>query len=197
MNLKSASDIAIRICERLQPFCSRINIAGSIRRQKPDPKDIEIVALPRMITVEQGGLFDEVLVEKKVSDNFVRVVKELGKFIKGKPSGRMMQIQLPLRISLDLFMPDEPDYFRQLVIRTGSREYVQRTIAAGWKRIGWCGSDKGLRKISDCIEHKQADGKSKWECINPMAELPPVWLSEKEFFEWIKIPYIHPKMRNI
>lgn len=197
MNLKSASDIAIKICERLQPFCSRINIAGSVRRQKPEVKDIEIVCLPRMISVEQGGLFDEVLVEKKVSDNFVRVVKELGKVIKGKPDGRMMQIQLPQRISLDLFMPDEPDFIRQYAIRTGSREYVQHTIAAGWKRIGWCGSDKGLRKISDCIEHKQPDGKSKWECINPMAELPPVWSSETEFFEWLKVPCVHPKMRNI
>jgi len=197
MNLKSASDIAIKICERLQPFCSRINIAGSIRRQKPEVKDIEVVCLPRMITVEQGGLFDEVLVEKKVSDNFVRVVKELGKAIKGNPGGRMMQIQLPQRISLDLFTPEETDYFRQLVIRTGSRDYVQHTIASGWKRIGWCGSDKGLRKISDCIEHKQPDGKSKWECINPMAELPPIWPDEKSFFDWLKVPFIHPKYRTI
>lgn len=196
MNLQAASGIAIKICERLQPFCSRINIAGSIRRQKPEVKDIEVVCLPRMISVEQGGLFDEVLVEKKVSDNFVRVVKELGKVIKGKPDGRMMQIQLPQRISLDLFMPDEPDYFRQYAVRTGSREYVQHTIAAGWKRIGWCGSDKGLRKISDCIEHK-LDGKSKWECINPMAELPPVWPDEKSFFEWLKVPFIHPKLRTV
>ncbi len=148
-----------------------------------------------MISVEQGGLFDEVLVEKKVSDNFVRVVKELGRAIKGNPGGRMMQIQLPQRISLDLFTPEETDYFRQYCIRTGSREYVQHTIAAGWKRIGWCGSDKGLRKISDCIEHKQPDGKSKWECINPMAELPPVWASEAEFFDWLGVAYIHPKVR--
>lgn len=197
MLLKTASEIAVKICERLQPFCSRINIAGSIRRQKPEPKDIEILCQPRIITIAQDSLFDEVIVEKKVSDNFVKEVRSLGKVIKGKPDGRMMQIQLPQRIMLDLFMPDEPDYFRQYVIRTGSKEYVQHTIAAGWKRIGWCGSDMGLRKISDCIEHKQPDGKSKWECVNPVAELPPVWQSERDFFAWIGAGYIHPKLRTI
>lgn len=197
MNLKTAQTIAISICERLQPFCTQLNIAGSIRRQKQEPKDIEVICLPRMISVEQGGLFDEVLVEKKVSDNFVRVVKDLGRVVKGKPDGKMMQIELPQRIMLDLFMPDEWDYYRQLAIRTGSADYVRSTIAAGWKRKGWCGSDKGLRLIIDCIEHKQPDGKSKWECINPVAELPPVWPDEKSFFDWIGGKYIPAKYRTI
>lgn len=197
MNLKSAQQIAISICERLQPFCTKINIAGSIRRQKPDVKDVEVVCLPRTISVEQGGLFDEVLVEKKVSDNFVRVVKDLGRVVKGKPDGKMMQIELPQRIMLDLFMPDEWDYYRQLAVRTGSADYVRSTIAAGWKRKGWCGSDKGLRLIKDCIEHKQPDGKSKWECVNVNAEKPPIWQSEKDFFDWLGGTYIPAKYRTI
>jgi hypothetical protein len=132
-----------------------------------------------------------------ISQNYVQVVKLLGKVIKGKPDGRYMQIELPQRINVDLFMPVPEDYFRQLAVRTGSAEYAYGTIATAWKRIGWCGSDKGLRRIEDCVEHKQPDGKSKWECVNPNAERPPVWKSEREFFDFIQVPWIMPKLRTI
>lgn len=192
-----ARPIAIKICQRLLPFCTRINIAGSVRREKIEVKDIEIICLPRIITMAQEDLFNDVIVEKKVSDNFVAEIKLLGRLIKGKPEGKYMQIELPERINLDLFMPFEPDYMRQYAIRTGSAEYSHRTIAGGWKKKGWCGTSEGLRKISDCIEHKQADNKSKWEVVNPNPELPPCWVTEKEFFDWICVPWIQPRLRSI
>lgn len=197
MRYNQAKELAINVGNRLLPFCTRLNIAGSIRRQKPDVKDIEIICLPRYIDGAQESLFGDVTVEKVISKNFVEVVKALGKAIKGKPDGRYMQIELPQRINLDLFMPEPNDYFRQYAIRTGSADYAARTIAAAWKRKGWCGSGQGLRLQSDCIEHKQADGKSKWVCVNPEAQAPPVWQSEQEFFEWLGVPYIMPKLRSI
>jgi DNA polymerase/3'-5' exonuclease PolX len=39
--------IAGRIVEALRPYCERIEIAGSLRREKPMVGDIEIVAIPR------------------------------------------------------------------------------------------------------------------------------------------------------
>ena len=145
------------------------------------------------------------------SKNFIEMVNSLGKIIKGNASGKYMQIELPihhspltihhsplithhspLTINLDLFMPDDFDYYRQYAIRTGSAEYAAKVIAAGWKKIGWCGSDKGLRKIEDCINMPGPDGKSKWRCIKKDAELPPVWQSEEEFFRWIKVLYEKP-----
>jgi DNA polymerase/3'-5' exonuclease PolX len=197
MRLSEAKEIAIKIGTRLQPFCNRLNIAGSIRRQKPDVKDIELVCLPRYIDASQESLFADVIVEKVISQNFVEVIKSLGKIIKGKPDGRYMQIQLHQRINLDLFMPDSDDYYRQYAIRTGSADYAARTIATAWRRKGWCGSDKGLRLMKDCIEHKQVDGKSKWVCMNDQAERPPVWGSEQEFFDWLEVPMIMPKLRII
>jgi DNA polymerase/3'-5' exonuclease PolX len=197
MRLNQAKDLAIHNGNKLLPFCTQLNIAGSIRRQKPEVKDIEIICLPRYIDGYQESLFGDVIAEKIISKNFIEVVKTIGKVIKGKPDGRYMQIELPQRINLDLFMPDPVDYFRQYAIRTGSADYAARTIAAAWKRKGWCGSDKGLRLQADCIEHKQTDGKSKWECINTEAQAPPIWQSEQEFFEWLSIPYIMPKLRSI
>jgi DNA polymerase/3'-5' exonuclease PolX len=197
MKLLQAKELAIKVGKRLQPFCTRINIAGSIRREKQEVGDIELICLPRIITSAQEDLFSEVIVERRVSNNFIAEVKQLGRVIKGKPDGKYMQIELPERINLDLFMPSEPDYIRQYVIRTGSAEYAYRTIAAAWKRKGWCGTEHGLRKISDCIEHKQSDGKSKWECIKMNPELPPCWAEEKDFFDWLGVHWIQPKLRNI
>lgn len=197
MRYNQAKDLAISIGEKLKPFTSRINIAGSVRRQKSEVKDIELVCLPRHVELVSSDLFGIQTREKVISENFVGLVKALGKIIKGKPDGRYMQIELRERINLDLFMPESDDYYRQYAIRTGSADYATRTIASAWKRKGWCGSDKGLRLQADCIENKQADGKSKWVCINPEAQRPPVWQSEQEFFEWLGVAYIMPKLRTV
>lgn len=44
--LEKAASLAARIVEVLSPACTRIEIAGSIRRQVPHVGDIDIVALP-------------------------------------------------------------------------------------------------------------------------------------------------------
>jgi DNA polymerase/3'-5' exonuclease PolX len=46
MDYVLALPLAERVVDLLQPGCKRIQIAGSIRRQKDDPHDIEIVAIP-------------------------------------------------------------------------------------------------------------------------------------------------------
>lgn len=46
MKHADALRIAQELVERLRPACTRIEIAGSVRRGKPDVKDIEIVAVP-------------------------------------------------------------------------------------------------------------------------------------------------------
>ena len=54
MNLQQAQQIAERIKSELAPHCDRIEIAGSIRRKKPEVKDIEIVCIPKPY---ETGLF--------------------------------------------------------------------------------------------------------------------------------------------
>lgn len=194
LGLSTAKQIAVDICYKLQPFCEKINIAGSIRRFKSLPKDIEIICLAK--TQDVNDLFGVKTGQIK-NASFIHIVSKFGEIVKGTPMGKMMQIKLPEGIMLDLFMPNSFDYYRQYAIRTGSSDYAFKVIANGWKKIGWCGSDKGLRKISDCIETKAADGKSKWKCVNANAELPPVWESEEEFFNWINVKMLPPKERNI
>jgi DNA polymerase/3'-5' exonuclease PolX len=191
-----AKVIADVLVELLQPVCEVVFIAGSVRRKKETVGDIELVVLPKKTEVVEGDLFESKTI-KVVDEKFGDVVNGFGKIIKGKYDGKYMQIELPSGINLDLFIPSDYDLYRQYAVRTGSGDYSFKVIANGWKRIGWCGSDAGLRKISDCEETKTPEGKSKWKCINPNAELPPHWKSEQEFFDWIKVPYIEPELRNI
>lgn len=43
----------------IEPGCHRIEIAGSIRRQEQTVKDIEIVCIPKIVTLSGRGLFPE------------------------------------------------------------------------------------------------------------------------------------------
>lgn len=199
MELSQAREIAIKICERLQPHTNIINIAGSIRRKKPIVKDIEICCLPKMVQLpDTTDLFGTLYKGGEISSNdFINEVTMLGKIEKGNPEGRYCKILLPENINLDLFLPVPHDYYRQYAIRTGSADYSFKIIANGWRKIGWVGSDLGLRLEKDCIETKQPDGKSKWQCVRNKNNKPPVWQSEQEFFEWLKVPFVKPEFRNI
>lgn len=46
MFLERADKIAETIVKRLTPYCERIEVAGSVRRRKPQVNDIDIVLIP-------------------------------------------------------------------------------------------------------------------------------------------------------
>lgn len=47
MELTEAQLIATEVVETLKPYCDKIVVVGSIRRQKPSPNDIDIVLVPK------------------------------------------------------------------------------------------------------------------------------------------------------
>lgn len=55
--------VAEGLIRQLLPGCERIEVAGSIRRGRPDVGDIELVAIPRT-TTEPDGLFDSLEVSE-------------------------------------------------------------------------------------------------------------------------------------
>lgn len=75
MKLIQAKDIAVKICTKLQPFCDKVNIAGSIRRLKPEVKDIEICVIPKKDIVTLDSIFgDKMETIKTIS----KVLREMG-----------------------------------------------------------------------------------------------------------------------
>lgn len=196
--LSQALRTANRLVEILTPVTDRIHIAGSIRRMRKEVKDIEIVCQPKKVyKKDPTSLFDEG--EWIVSPDFDHALSTFTHEIqKGKTSGRYMKILLKNNQPLDLFMPAPDDYFRQLVIRTGSADYVHNVIATGWNKLGWCGvSGQGVRLMAECTSKVGTDGKITWVCTNPNPTRPPVWQSEEEFFTWLQVPYTPPECREI
>ena len=61
MKLLAAIKIANRFINLLAHSCEKIQIAGSIRREKNDVGDIEIVAVPKMADVPTGNLFGDMM----------------------------------------------------------------------------------------------------------------------------------------
>jgi DNA polymerase/3'-5' exonuclease PolX len=104
------------IVKQLAPYCERCEIAGSIRRRKAFPKDIEVVAIPKMVT---SGLFDD---ETCVHPGFCAVVDQWAR-VKGYPTGRYTQRLLPTGMKLDLFMADDDSFGNILLIRTGDADF--------------------------------------------------------------------------
>jgi DNA polymerase/3'-5' exonuclease PolX len=96
MDYTHALAIAERVHDALAPFCSRISLAGSLRRQRPQVKDVELVAVPIQ---EPADLFGQELV---ACQGFCAVVSQWHA-IKGQPTGKYTQRRLPEGINLGFF----------------------------------------------------------------------------------------------
>jgi len=133
MEYNKALEIALKIKLELSPFCERIEIAGSIRRKKPDVKDIEIVAIPKPYDV---GLFE----------SGIATVVNKWKKVKGELPCKYTQRILPEGIKLDLFFAKEDNWGLIYAIRTGSAGYSYRRLGASWVRAGYKSSGGFLQK---------------------------------------------------
>jgi len=135
--LAEALNIATSIAAELGPHCKRIEIAGSIRRQRPTIGDIEIVCVP--LPYDASPLF---------RSGFASVVDQWSP-VKGLLPCRYTQRLHPSGMKVDLFMPDPRGFGLQLAIRTGSAEWSHRVLAAAWVRAGYR-SEAGL--LRDCCD---------------------------------------------
>ena len=195
--LKKAAALANDIVAILTPYVEVIHVAGSIRRQRPEVKDIELVLIPKTEIIGTQDLFGEGKPQVRIIKPFVEEIKHLGKTEIGSPQGNYIKIMTPKGIKLDIFIPRREDYYRQYCIRTGSKEYVTNNIARGWRKIGWVGvSELGLRREQDCVPITHPGQKTFWKLTATNPELPPAWGSEREFFDWLQVQYLQPHLRN-
>lgn len=160
MKLAQAQQIAEKYLNLLRPHCSRIQIAGSIRREKPDVKDVEIVCIPQDI------------------EGFAAQVKQWPK-VKGEPTGKYTQRNLPEEIKLDLFMAEERNWGLILVIRTGPAEFNRRWL--------YRAKEKGLKCEGGLLRDYTESGRNGQiiECRE-----------ERDLFRLIEWNYIEPKLRG-
>lgn len=124
MIYEQALEIAEKIKAELAPYCERIEIAGSIRRKKPEVKDIEIVAIPKPYDI---GLFES---------GITPFVNQWPK-VRGELPCKYTQRILPDGIALDLFFAEKENWGLIYAMRTGSADYSHRVSGNAWVRQGY------------------------------------------------------------
>ena len=124
--------IALEIVELLKPYCERIEIAGSIRREKPMVKDIELVMIPKF-EAGQADLFGEAVEQVNLLDQFLSQKLDDGTFghrpdKNGVPSWGAKSKRGVYRSTfpVDLFSVISPAQWGVIfAIRTGSAEFAR------------------------------------------------------------------------
>ncbi len=198
-----AAKIARTIADALQPHCEKFTFAGSLRRRCAEVGDIEAVVLPKL-TEAPDGLFGTKMIR---SQGFVLGMPGTviagdpvdGRYVKINVGGKLLNPEAKSRefrfdggIQFDLFIPQPHDYGRQLAIRTGPSNYSSNVLAKKWVGMGWCGTVDGLRRQSQCEQH---DKIWKLKAGLQNIQMPPVFDTELQFFQFLGLEYVEPKFR--
>lgn len=120
-----AYKLARSLADDLAPACERIEIAGGLRRRKPDVHDLELVAIPKSFPLVRN-LLGEVTEDYCPLDDYLADLVELGKLAPGDKNGRRFKQfkVLPSGIFLDLFIVLPPAQWGVIkAIRTGPAHY--------------------------------------------------------------------------
>jgi len=118
LELERARKISAEVVKQLSPYCQKIEVAGSIRRQKTFPHDIDIVLIPS----DPWNLESEVLA--------------LARPFQPKLSGEKLKRFDYNGAQIDLYYASPETWATLLLIRTGSKENNIRLCSKA-KRAGW------------------------------------------------------------
>lgn len=180
--LRQAIVQAKALVDLLEPYCLRIEVAGSIRRQRPDVGDVEIVLLPRLEerpAPAQIGLLDEPRTEvvSLAWEQLDRLAAEgaLPARSKGGERYRCYPAVPGRSLQVDVFSVADPRGWGVILgIRTGPAEFSK--AMAGWR----------LRQL-----RREMRGGLVWEGgkVLPCPE-------EADFFRACGVPWTSPRDRR-
>lgn len=135
--LVEAGRLARELVATLAPACERVEVAGSVRRRRPDIGDIELVAVPRFATrpgldlfrtPEHVDLLEEMLVALRARGELVAHPE--------RPAAgeRYQRLYLPRPgIQIDVFIVRPPAQWGPIfTIRTGPADFSQRLVERLW-----------------------------------------------------------------
>ena len=173
ISLSQARRIAESVVAELACACERIEIAGSVRREKSEVGDIEICAIPKI--EKNVDLFGFPIEGCSALDIFEYA--KIGRFVKGK--SRYKQILLPDGISLDLFICLPPVQWGVVfTIRTGDADFSHKIVTPR-KHGGFLPSDC---KVKDGTVYRNDD--------------PILMPEEEDFLKLLGFPGLSPQART-
>ena len=180
MRLAEARRIAEDLAAVVAPHCYEVCIAGSIRREKLDVKDLELVVIPRWAEEAGTDLFGtpepvNTLHRWALAQKEVRWIKPgVPDVIDWTPKadGKYWRGILANGLKLDLFLATQANWGAILLIRTGSADFSQAVVTQA-KRIG-----------KNCVDgHFTLNGER--------VETP----TEQAVFDLLSLEYVRPPLR--
>jgi DNA polymerase/3'-5' exonuclease PolX len=125
MKLATAKHYANKIVTWLAPLCKRIEIAGSVRRERAVCNDVDIVCIPRMVEIKD--LMGEIIERQNLAWGFlvryVALSQGGAQFLSGgEREGKQAILELP-KCQLDLWFASPETFVTRLLCRTGSKEH--------------------------------------------------------------------------
>lgn len=177
IELSEARIIANKVREHIAPAMDRIEIAGSIRREKPVVGDIELVAL--------------------VADRekLLKLISDVGQTIKPsvpgvipwtpKPDSRYIRVRLAEGMNLDLFIATQENWGGLFLMRTGSASGSDGNAFNGF--------------VPGCFARwKKLSGGGRMTEVMPTmpdgTQLPVY--EEQDFFDLLEMDFVPPAERT-
>lgn len=185
------------LCGLFAPYCERVEIAGSVRRLKPAPSDIELLAVPKIDSVA-GGLFGDQFEDVNLLDAACdRWLTELTACGDGPPHpvlskrldkngigrwGSRYKAATFHSVPVDLFVclpPAQPGLL--LVIRTGPADYSKQLVTPR-SQGGWL---PNWLQVKDGALQRRDDGT-----ILPTPD-------EADVYNVLGLAYVPPEQRGV
>lgn len=173
MQWQQANDIAVSLVDKLAPYCQKVQIAGSVRRGKPEVKDLEIVCIPRM--TQTYNLLGEPLLSSPAWQNDLNAI--LGA-VQLKGGEKYKQFELPQGINLDLFCVTPPAQWGLIfTMRTGP-----------WQFSNWVVTQRAKGGALPSFAKVRGGAVIAYDEVMPMPE-------EMDFLNFCQLGWIEPKDR--
>jgi len=138
-----AEEVAAEIVDLMLGTCERIEVAGSVRRRKPDVGDVEIVFAPKVApTTRPGEMFPvQTSLAHEMIDSLIGAhvlgVRELKDGRTSKGEQNMLLCHCRTGMPVDFFATTEECWWNYLVCRTGGKlnniDVCNAARAKGWK----------------------------------------------------------------
>jgi DNA polymerase/3'-5' exonuclease PolX len=199
MKLRTLQPLAQALLEQLASACVRIEIAGSVRRGKPDPHDLDLVAIPMLGEFTVRNLCGEVTAAYTIHhlDDTLGTLIQAGEWeydpdLKrdGPKYKRLRHVGTP--VCCDLSITDSRRWGMKVTLRTGPADF-SKALVSGAHRRGMFVSDGLLHAHTP----RYNDKRRVLPC--PQGETCPFIREtpeEIDVFDALGIPWIEPGKRN-
>jgi len=206
MNHTIARNLAELLILDLLPGCTRVEIAGGVRREKPEPHDLEIVVIPKSSFVPTGNLFGEMseLECDHFEPAFMSLLErgewELDPVLKRDGPHYKRLRHVTSGMCADVFLTTKRGWGGAMAIRTGPADFSQALVTLARRQgkhvaDGYLvhGHPKTRHPAADYVKHHLEELSCPKGAACPLI-IPT--LEEADFLSALGLPHWDPAART-